>query len=340
MQTFMRHATKISCVTQHRGYDARSSVCRRGDYATACGVLLIDGDCIHTDPVKYFVRCRAALTAFNSQLVMDIRGAALHIEATRQFTPRRDTAVDAGEKSVDHTIKKLRRFCFTTQTVFVLAQKIHKWRVGPFRMQQQFGHACESVWHSDFASARTADKSLILIDDESAADGIQGALGDGGTHVVAKGTKGHRVRMQRQYIFQVVTDVEHRLKADAASAEQRDGFILRDGCDFLRNRGRVYDVRQFAAEPQLQRDISAVTLTRMGERTEEFDADAGNSSQHSFRQLHQESSCCPHRANRVRRRRTDADLEQVCQRDVHVSRPFADQESVTRANLRLPAWMT
>ena len=86
-------------VAHHGGDDAGRAIGRRGDDAAAGGVLLVDGHGVDRQPVIGEQRVRPVLAPFLLQLVMQLAGAAAHLQPARHDAVLRQAAVDAARSS-------------------------------------------------------------------------------------------------------------------------------------------------------------------------------------------------------------------------------------------------
>ena len=86
-------------VAQHRRNDAGRAIGRRRDDAAAGGVLLVDGHGVDREPVIGEQRVGPVLAPFFLQLLVQLAGAAPHLEPARHDAVLRQAAVDAARAS-------------------------------------------------------------------------------------------------------------------------------------------------------------------------------------------------------------------------------------------------
>ena len=90
----------MQVVAHHRRHDAGRAVGRRGDDAAAGGILLVDRHRVDRQPVIGEQRVAAVVRASSRlQLVVDLAGAAPHLEPARHDAVLREAALDAGAAS-------------------------------------------------------------------------------------------------------------------------------------------------------------------------------------------------------------------------------------------------
>ncbi len=150
---------------------------------------------------------------------------------------------------------------------------------------------------------------LALVDDEAAADGVAGRLGAHVARAVER-AEAHAVGVARQDFGEVEDEVAGGVERYCgAPARQVEGTALGQSLRILTDPIRIDGRRIVAEQSQKNRRVGAVAAPGPGERSEDLGADPGGLG----------LSCDPlaepasgdHRADGVRARRADADLEQV-----------------------------
>jgi hypothetical protein len=86
----------IKIVADDRGDDAGGAIGRRGDDASSGGVLLVDRHGVDAEPVHDAVRLQAVCAVLGEQLLMDVAGAALHLQTAGKDSRQSQPALHAG----------------------------------------------------------------------------------------------------------------------------------------------------------------------------------------------------------------------------------------------------
>ncbi len=157
-----------------------------------------------------------------------------------------------------------------------------------------------------------------MIDHEAAADGVVVARRQRFAGGVIRG-EAHAIAVVRQFLALVEDEIGFLVERDLVLAEQADFLVAADAREARRNRIRIDLVRPFAFESAQHGFVGAVAAPGVRERSEQLAADARDVVQNAalVEPFGDEARGRAHRSHRVRRRRPDADLEQVENADSH-----------------------
>ena len=160
--------------------------------------------------------------------------------------------------------------------------------------------------------------SLVVIDYKAAANGIIVARGQ---HFAACGVRSetHAVGMERQFLALVEEQIAFFVESNFMLAEQANFFFTANAIQTCRDRLGIDCIRPFAFQPAQHRLVGAVAATGVRQRAEQLGLDARNIFQNvAFIQpARDEARGRAHRSDRMRRRRADADFEQIENADSH-----------------------
>ena len=125
--------------------------------------------------------------------------------------------------------------------------------------------------------------------------------------------------MERQLLALVEDQVGLLVERDFVLAEQQQFLLRADALELLRNHVRIDAVRPLALEPAQHGLVGAMAAAGVRERAEQFGAHARDLRQHAalVEPARGEARRRAHRPDRMRRRRTDADFEQIEDADGH-----------------------
>jgi len=157
----------------------------------------------------------------------------------------------------------------------------------------------------------------LFADDETAADGVE-LLGEDLGASDIEDREQHAVGVEREQLVRLEDDVTVGHELDRMLAIELEFIRVDDSVVQRPLLIRVDGLRVLALEPPDDRTVGVVTAAGGGERAVEIAADPSRTlEQFVFPQLHQKEVGRPHRAHRVRRRRPDADLEDVEDAELH-----------------------
>jgi hypothetical protein len=140
--------------------------------------------------------------------------------------------------------------------------------------------------------------------------------------LIIEGLETHAVGMLGQLLVAVEAQVTLTFEVDRPAAEEIQASVLADRRDPRWNRLDVDTLRRLALEAKQHRLWRAVARAGRGERTVKIDGDALDPGEHFLRlERLDERTRRAHRADGVRRRRTDANAEEVEDARGHTGHP-------------------
>ena len=175
--------------------------------------------------------------------------------------------------------------------------------------RQKLGARAEGIGRAAFALGFARVRAVAQ--DEAAADREPGLAGERRPGCVAR-KKAKRVRVARRRRDDVEDDRARRVEGDPAAAGDRQAIRLAHLVDQRVRRVRIDRLRGEAAEAEHDRLVGRVAAPGEGERAQKRDFDRGDALEVAApREAGGEGGGRLHRPDRVRRRRADADLEEL-----------------------------
>mgnify|MGYP003334757206 CR=1 FL=1 len=251
---------------QHCRNDACCAIRRSRDHATTGGILLIDGQREHRDPL-HGVQCVIVLKVV-AQLIVQLLCTSADFQTSGQLA----LGLDAVLHTVAHDLPDMHDL----GTDFMLRP------TAAFIRHHHFGDA-EVVLRADFEQLATGGEwvrhwmrilddcrtALAFLDDEAAANRVERALLN---HVAfgVQGAEEHAICMERQRPTSMQHDVHMQVEVDRlhAGEPQLHGVanLLLQSLHLL----GVHDIRQIPREPGDDCANGAVTMTCGTERAEQL----------------------------------------------------------------------
>ena len=133
-------------IGEYRRNDAAGAVGRRGHHATAGGVLFIDRQREHVDPVNDVHRIAGELIAGHQQTTQR-RGATRHAQRARQHAFGVHAAVDTGAHGLPDISEIVLDLFFAVQRQLVLHHHPGERQAGLFAVGQHFLRRFKRVGH-------------------------------------------------------------------------------------------------------------------------------------------------------------------------------------------------
>ena len=294
---------EIDDVAQDRRHDPGRPVGRGRDHAPARGVLLVHREREQADPVHDLVGRPAVGELLGLQRLVQAPGAPAHLEAAGQLPVHPQAAGDAGEHRVADRVEAVLDLSLAAQGALVGHLDLRDRQAGLGADPQEVGPAVERVGNRSGFDPRRSRIALLL--DEAAADRVAHHLVEEGARRV-EGAEPHPVGVARQDLGEVEREVAGGLEDEP---RQSDLAGLRQDSDVLRHPVGIDGGGLVPEKPQEDRHVGGVAAPGPGQRPEDLRGDPRRAGQ--GRHALAEAARGDHRADRVRARRADADLEQI-----------------------------
>ena len=182
-------------IGEYRRNDAAGAVGRRGYHATAGGVLFIDRQREHIDPVNNVHWIAGELIAGHQQTTQR-RGATRYAQRARQHALGVHPAVDTGAHGLPDVGEIILDLFFAVQSQLVLHHHPGERQASLFAVGQHFLRRFKWVGHLQFVGVFLAE--VLFVDNKAAADRVVGLAVD--LFLAGPGVNGHAVFVQRQVV--------------------------------------------------------------------------------------------------------------------------------------------
>ena len=306
-------------VVVHHGRDDACRAVRRCRYDTAAGgVFLVDRERVEIDPVEDRQRIAQGLFRTVTQFLHHGRGAALHLQAAGQHAGLAHAARDAIRHRLPYRQKSAANLRRAAPDLFVPEHDLGDGLARFLAQREQFVAAVERVGQGRRVSDDPVVGGFVVIDDEAAADRVVVARRDHlATRIECR--EAHAIRVVRQFLPLVEDEVGFLVERDLVFAEQTDFLVGADSLERRRNHIGIDLVGPLALETTEHRLVGAVAAARMCERAEQLRAHACHAREVALllQPARDEARRGAHGPDGMRRRRADADLEQVEDADCH-----------------------
>ena len=299
----------VEPVADRRGHDARGAVGGGSHDLTTGGVFLVHRHGVGAHPVVDDMGRRLVAAAFGHQRLVDRLGAAAHVQAAGQDAVIRQTPVDAVRHHLpdprEAAVEIGRRAARDFVGMFHLCYREARFR----RHRQHLGRGFERIGHGRAVVGILARGQLVRRQDEAAADGVVGDLGDD-VALRVDPAQHHSVGVAGQGRAVVEAKMLLRAPVERRQPLGRDRPLDRDACQLRLGAARVVVV---CDEPREAEDHGPVgRVPDPGERKRTVQRRAQPRDREGLRaQVVEKPRGGDHRADRVGRGRADADLEHV-----------------------------
>ena len=246
---------KVVVIGEYRRNDAAGAVGRRGHHATAGGVLFIDRQCEHIDPVNDIHWIAGELIAGHQQTTQR-RGATRHAQRTRQHAFGVHPAVDTGAHGLPDVGEIVLDLFFAVQRQLVLHHHPGERQAGLFTIRQHFLRRFKRVGHLQFVGVFFAE--VLFIDDKAAANRVIGLAVD--LFLAGPGMNGHAVFVQRQVVAAKTHAVIRREVDLVLAVGQQQSAARLDVTDKCRDRVNIDRIGLIARQSHDNGDVRMVAF--------------------------------------------------------------------------------
>ena len=247
---------------------------------------------------------------------LHLRRAALDLQHARQHAFRGEAALDAGLHDRPDAREPRVHFGRGPKRLLVPAHEAGDRKTRAVRPLEEFCAAAER--QRDIGGRRGRAGALLI-------RALHGAAADR-VHLLRQQRRArriprreaHAVRMAGQHLVAVEQQVHRLVEGDFVLAEKPEPRAAADARERRLHDRRIELGGIMPLEPEQDRAIRAMAEARERKRAVELHEDLGGRRQQPARlEVEHEKARRQHRAHRVRRRRPDADLEDVEYGDVH-----------------------
>ena len=308
----------VQPVSDHRRHGARRAVRGGGDDLTAGGVLLVHGHGIGRHPIVDDMGRGHVHPAFGHQLVMDGLGTPAHLQPARQDAIRRQPAVHAVAHHLPDPHQPVVQFGARAEAQLVLLLHSGDGFAGGFGHRQHLFGCREGEGHAGAGIAAVfgiATLQLLLGHDEAATDRVIDLMED---HVPLRvgRRQGHAVRMPRQHGVVIEAQVGGGVELQNLQPGRGDLPGLMDLLQGAFGRVGVHGGGGETGQPQDGGAVGGMALASEGKAAMQAGTQA-MCLEGLQPQRVQKARGRHHRPHRVRRRRADAHLQQIEDRQKH-----------------------